>query len=130
MSDSLWIHGLQHARLLCSPLSPGVCSNLCPSSQWYYLITSSSAAHFCLQSLPASGSFPMSWLFTSGGQSTGASASAMNEYSGLISFTIDWFALAVQRMLKNHNLKNHQFFSTQPSLWSKSHSCTWFLEKL
>ena len=60
----------------------------------------------------------MSWLFTSGGQSTGASASAMNEYSGLISFTIDWFDLAVQRMLKNHNLKpsilqHSAFFTVQ-----------------
>ena len=77
VSDSLWPHGLQHARLLCPPLFPGVCSNLCPLSQWCYLTISSSAAtFFCLQSFPASVSFPMSWLFTSSGQSIGASASA------------------------------------------------------
>ena len=77
-SDSLWPHGLQHARLLCSPLFPRVCSNSCPLSQWCYLTTSSSVVpfSFCLQSFPASGSFPMSQLFTSDGQSIGASASA------------------------------------------------------
>ena len=70
MSDSLRPHGRQHARLPCPSLSPGVCSNSCPLSQWWYLTISSSAAlYFCLQSFPASGSFPMSWLFASGGQS-------------------------------------------------------------
>ena len=64
-------------RLSCSSLSPEVCSNSCSSSQWYHPTSSSSAAPFsCPQSFPASGSFPMSWLFTSGGQSSGASASA------------------------------------------------------
>ena len=69
---------LQHARLPCPSLSPEACSNSCPLSQWCYLTVSSAAApfSFCLQSLPASGSFPVSQLFTSGGQSTGASASA------------------------------------------------------
>ena len=77
MSDSLWSHGLQHARILYPLLSCGVCSNLCPLSQWCYLIISSSAAlfPFCPQSFPASRSFPVSWLFASGGQSIGASAS-------------------------------------------------------
>ena len=61
---------LQHTRLLCPPLSPRVCSNSCPLSQCCYLTISSSAAlfSFCLQSFPASGSFPMSWFFASGGQ--------------------------------------------------------------
>ena len=70
---------LQHARLLCSPLSPGVYSDSCPLSWWCYLNISSSVAPFsvCLQSFPASGSFPVSWLFTTGGQSTGASASVL-----------------------------------------------------
>ena len=78
VSDSLWPHGLQHARLLCPSPSPGVCSDSCPFSRWYYLTISSSAApfSFCLQSFPASGSFPMSHLFTSGGQSNGDSALA------------------------------------------------------
>ena len=71
-------HGLQHGRLLCPPLSPGVCSNLCSLSRWHYLAISSSVTSFsfCLQSFLASGSFPVSWLFASGGQSIGASASA------------------------------------------------------
>ena len=70
-------HGLQHARLPCSSPSPRVCSHSCPLN-WRYSITSSSAApfSFCLQSFPVSGSFPMSWLITLGGQSIGATASA------------------------------------------------------
>jgi len=62
-----WPHGQQHARLLCPPLSSGVCSDSCPLSQWCYLTISSSAApfSFCLQSFPASGSFPMSQFFAS-----------------------------------------------------------------
>ena len=71
-------HELQHARLPCPSLSPGVCSNSCPLSQWCYLTISSSVAPFCswLQSFPALGSFPMSRLFSSSGQSIEASASA------------------------------------------------------
>ena len=80
MSNSLWPHGLQHTRLLCHPLSPRVCSNSCPLSQWCYLTISSSTTpfSFCLQSFPASGSFPMCQLFASDGQSIGNSASAMS----------------------------------------------------
>ena len=71
MSDSLQPHGLQHARLPCPSQSPGVCSNSCPLNQWCHPTISSSAAPFssCPQSFPASGSFPVSQLFTSGGQS-------------------------------------------------------------
>ena len=78
VSNSLQPHGLQHTRLLCPPLSPKVWSNSCPLSQWCFLTISSSITpfSFCLQSFPASGSFPKSRLFTSGGQSIGASASA------------------------------------------------------
>ena len=78
VSDSLWPHGLQHGRLPCPSPSPEVCSNSCPLSQWYHPTISSSVIPFssCLQSFPASGSFLMSWFFTSGGQSIGASASA------------------------------------------------------
>ena len=74
----MWPHGLQYARLLCPPLSPRVFSNSCPLSQWCYLTISSSTApfSFCLQSFPASGSFPMCHLFASDGQSIGNSASA------------------------------------------------------
>ena len=69
--STLWLHGQQHTRPPCPPLSPGVCSSSCLWSWWRNLTISSSASHFsfCLQSFPASGSFPVSWLFTSGGQS-------------------------------------------------------------
>ena len=77
MSDSLWSHELQHTRLPYPSLSLRVCSNSCPLSQWCYPTISSSTAPFssCPQSFSASESFPMSWLFASGGRSTGASAS-------------------------------------------------------
>ena len=78
MSDCLRPHGLQHARLPCSSPTPRACSNLCLLSQWCYPNISSSVIPFssCLQSFPASGSFPISQLFTSGGQRIGVSASA------------------------------------------------------
>ena len=78
LSDSLWPHGLQHDRLLCPSASPRACSNSCPLSQWCHPTISSSVTLFssCPQSFPAWGSFPMNWLFTSGGQSIGASVSA------------------------------------------------------
>ena len=77
MSNSLQPHGLQHTRLPCPSPTPGACSNSCPSSRWCHLTISSSVGPFssCLQSFSASGSFPMFWLFASGGQSIGASAS-------------------------------------------------------
>jgi len=78
MSNSLIPHGLQHTRLPCPSPSPGACSNSYPLSQWCHTTISSSVTHFSsyLQSFPAPGSFPVSQLFTSGGQSIGASASA------------------------------------------------------
>ena len=77
-SDSLWPHGLQHTRPPCPSPTPGACSNPCPLSQWCHPTISSSVVPFssCLQSFPASLSFPMSQFFTSGGQSIGVSASA------------------------------------------------------
>ena len=70
-------HGLQHAKLPCLSPTPGAYSNSCPLSWWCHSTTSSSVVPFsCLQSFPASGSFQMSQLFTSGGQSIGVSASA------------------------------------------------------
>ena len=73
----LWSHGLQYARHPCPSPTPGACSNSCPSIRWCHPTISSSVIPFfsCLQSLPASGSFLMHWLFSSGGQRTGASAS-------------------------------------------------------
>ena len=96
MSDSLRPHGLQHARLPCPPVSPGVCSNSCALSWWCCLTISSSVTlfSFCLQSFPASGSFPMSWLIRWPKYwSFSFSISPSNEYSGLISFRTDWFDL-------------------------------------
>ena len=107
MSNSLWLHELKHARLPCPSPTPGACSNSCPSSQWWHPTISSSVIPFssCLQSFPASGSFPVSQFFTSSGQSIGVSASAPVlpvKYSGLVSIRMDWFdLLAVQETLKS-----------------------------
>ena len=111
----------------------------CPLSQWYRPIISSSFVPFfsCLQSFPASGSFPMSQLFTSSGQQTywsfNFSISPSNEYSGLVSFRIDWFDLlqskGLSRVFSNTTVQKHQFFSAQLSLWFNSHIHTWLLEK-
>ena len=112
MSDFLWPHELQLTMLPCPSQYPGNCSDSCPFSQWYHSTISFPAALFsCLQSFPASGSFPKSWYFASSDQSTGASAfSPSNEYSELLSFRIDRFdLLAVQGTLKSllqhHSLK-------------------------
>ena len=91
MSDSLWPHGLQHARPHCPSATHGVYLNSWPLSQWCHLTTSSSLIPFssCLQSFPASGSFQISQFFTSGGQSIGVSASA-----SILPMNIqDWFPL-------------------------------------
>ena len=107
VSNSLWPHWLQHARLPCPSLSHRVCSKSCPLSQGCHPTISSSVACIssCPQSSPASESFPMSWLFTPGGQkywSFSFSVSLSNEYSGLISFRIDWLdLLSVQGTLKS-----------------------------
>ena len=137
MSDSLPLHGLQHARLPCPSLSPGVCSNSYPLSRWCHPIISSSVVpFFCLQSFPASGSFPMSQFFISGGRSTTASASTsvlpMNiqgwfplGLTGLISL----LSKGLSRVFYSTTIQKHKFFSNQPSWWSNSHIHTWLLEK-
>ena len=107
ISNSSQPLGLQHARLSCPSPTLGAYSNSCPSSQWCHPTISSSVVPFSshLQSFPATGSFLVNQFFTSGGQSIGVSASS--QYSGLISFTIDWFhLLAVQGTLKS--LCQHQ----------------------
>ena len=114
--NSLQPHGLQHSRLPCPAPTPRIYSNSCPSSRWCHPAISSSVVPFasCLQSVPASGLFPKSQFFTSSGQSIGtlalASISPSSEYSGLISFRMDWLDLpAVQGTLKSllqhHSLK-------------------------
>ena len=95
VSDSLWPHEPQHARPPCPSPTPGVHSNSCPSSRWCHPAISSSVVPFssCPQSLPASESFPISQLFSWGGQSIGVSASASVlpiNLPGLISFRMDW----------------------------------------
>ena len=90
-------HRLQHTKLPCPSLSPRVCWNLCPWSRWFYPTISSSVTPFssCPQSFPASGFFPMNHLFTSGGQSTGASALA-----SVLSTNIQgWFPLELTNLI-------------------------------
>ena len=135
--NSLQPHGLQHPRLPCPSPSPGTCPDSCPLSQWCHPTISSSVVPFssCPQSFPASGYFPMSQLFTSGGQSIGASASA----SVLPMYFHGWFPLGLtgwtslqskglSRVFSNTIVQKHQFFGAQPSLCSNSHICTWLLE--
>ena len=136
--SSLWLHGIQHARLPYPSLFPGVCSNSCPLSWWCHLTISSSVTpfSFCLQSFPASPSFQMSQFFTSGGQSFGDSASA----SVLPMNIQDWFPIGwtgwislqskgLSRVFSNTTVQKHQFFGTQLSLRYNSHIRTWLLEK-
>ena len=139
MFNSLWLHELQHARFPCPSLSPIVCSNSCPLGQWCHQTISSSVIPFssCPQSFPDSGFFPMSRLFASGGQSTGASSSAsvlpMNiqgwfllRLTGLISLR----SKGLSRVFSSTTVQKDQFFGAQPSLWSSSHICAWLPEKL
>ena len=124
-SDSLWPHGLQHARLPCPSPTPGACSNSCLSSRSYYPTTSSSGIPFssCLQSFPALGSFPMSCFFTSGGQSIGVSASTsvlpMNTQDWSLVEWTGWISLqakGLSRVFSNTKVQKHQFVSAQLSL--------------
>ena len=137
-SNSLQPHGLQHARPPCPSPTLGVYPNSCPLSQWCHPTISSSVVPFssCLQSFPVSGSLQVSQLFTSGGQSTGVSASA----SVLPMNTQDWSPLRWTRWISleskgrsgvfsNTKVQKHQFFSTQLSLQSNSHIHTWPQEK-
>ena len=137
-SYTLGPHGLQLTRLPCPSPTPRTCSNSCPSSRLCHPAISSSVNPFssCLKSFPASGSFLMSQLFASDGQSIGASASA----SVLPMNIQDWFPLGLtgwislqskrlSRVFSNITVATHQFFSAQLSLLSNSHIYTWLLEK-
>ena len=136
MSDCLWLHGLQNTRLPCPSLSPGVCSNSCPLSQWCYLTISSFADpfSFCIQSFPVLRYFPTSWLFTSGKYwNFNFTISPSKENSELIYFRIEWLDLAIQGTLKSllqqPQFKSINFFSAHPALWFNSNTHTWLLEK-
>ena len=138
VSNSLWPHGLQYARSPCPSPTSRVYSNSCPLSRWCHPTISSSVIpfSFCLQSFLASESFQMSQFFTSGGQSMGVSAS-----TSVLPMTIqDWSPLGwtgwislqfkgLSRVFFNTTVQKHQFFDSQPSLWSNSHIHTWLLEK-
>ena len=131
-------HELQHSRLPCPSLSPGVCPNSCPLSWWCHPAISPSVTPFssCPQSFPSSRSFSMSWLFASGGQRIGASASA----SVLPMNIQDWFPVGLtglisllskglSRVFSSTTVQRHQFFRAQPCLLFSSHLCTWLLKK-
>ena len=138
MSDSLWPHESQHTRPSCPLPTPGVHSNSCPSSRWCHPAISSSVVPFssCPQSLPASESFPVSQLFSWGGQSIGVSGLASvlpkntqdespSEWTGWISMQ----SKGLSRVFSNTTVQKHQFFSAQLSSQSNSHIHTWPLEK-
>ena len=137
VSDSLRPRGLQHTRLPWSSPTPRAYSNSCPLSQWCHPAISSSVipcfSH--LQSFPASGSFPMSQFFVSGGQSNGVSASA-----SVLQMIQDWFpsgwigwislqSMGLSRVFSNTTVQKHQFFGVQLSSQSNSNIHTWLLEK-
>ena len=146
-----WCSVTQSCPTLCDPMdysmpgfcvlhspSPGACSNLYPLRRWCHLTILPSAVPIssCLQSFPASTSFPTCQFFASGGQSIGASASA----SVLPMNIQDWFPLGLtgfislqskglSRVFSSATVQKNEFFSAQPSLWSNSNICTWLLEK-
>ena len=137
VSDSLRPHKSQHTRPPCPSPTPGVHSDSRPLSQWCHPAVSSSVPFSsCPQSLPASESFPISQLFTWGGQSTGVSALASflpkksqgwppSEWTGWISLQ----SKGLSRVFSNTTVQKHPFFSAQPSPQSNSHIHTWLLEK-
>ena len=138
VSYSLWPHESQHARPPCPSPTPSVHPNLRPLSWWCHPAISSSVTPFSSspQSLPASGPFPMSQLFASGGQTTWVSAST----SVLPMNTQDWSPLGwtgwislqskgLSWVFSNTTVQKHQFFSAQLSSQSNSHIHTWPLEK-
>ena len=138
VSDSLRPHELQRARPPCPSPTPGVHPNPRPLSQWCPLTISFSVVPFssCPQSFPASGSFKMSQLFPSGGQSIGISASTsvlpVNIQDWFPLGWTDWISLqskGLSRVFSNTIAQKHQFFGTQLSLWYNSHIHTWLLEK-
>ena len=138
VSDSLWPHELQHARPPCPSPTPRVYSDSSPSSWWCHPTISSPIIPFssCPQSLPASGSFQMSQIFTWGGQSIGTSALAsvlpMNIQDWSPLGWSGWISLqskGLSRVFSNITAQKHRFFITQLSSQSNSHIHTWPLEK-
>ena len=120
MSNSLRPGGLQHARPLCPLPSPGACPNSCPSSQWWHptILSSVVPFSFCLHSFPASGSLLMSQFFASAGQVLEVQLQYSNEYSGLISFRIDWLDLLAEQGDPQESSPTPQFKSINSSVLS------------
>ena len=138
VSNSLWPHGPQHARPPCPSPTPGAHPNPCPLSRWCHPTISSSVVPSCScpQSFPASGSFPVSQLFTWGGQSIGVSASTsvlpMNTQGWWPLGWTGWISLqskGLSRVFSNTRVQKHQFFGAQFPLEPNSHIHTWLLEK-
>ena len=138
VSDSLQLHESQHARPPCPSQTPGVHSDSPPLSQWCHPANSSTVVPFssCPQSVSASESFPMSQLFTWGGQSTGVSALASclpkKSQGWSPSEWTSWISLqskGLSRVFSNTTVQKHQFFSTQLYSQSNSHIHTWPQEK-
>ena len=140
VSNALWPQGLQHSRLPCPSPTHGVYSNSCPLTQWCHPTISTSVTHFSshLQSFPAFLqsflTFPVSQFFTSVAWLQkywhfSFSISPFNEYSGLISFRMDWLDLLAVQVFSNTTVQKHPFFGAQISLESNSHIHTWLLEK-
>ena len=136
LSDPLWPHGQQLARLPCPSPTPWVYLNSCSLSRWHHPTISFSVIPFSshLPSFPASGSFPMTWFFASSGQSIGASApdlpmNIQDWFSFRMTGLISLLSKGISRVLSNTTVQKHQFFGAQPSLWSNSHIHTWLLEK-
>ena len=138
VSNSLWAHESQHARPPCPSPTPGVHPNSCASSWWWHPAITSSVVPFssCPQSLPASGSFQTSQLFTSGGQSIGVSALASvlpvnTQHWSPLGWT-GWISLqsrGLERVFSSTTIQKHRFFGAQLSSQSNSHIHTWPLEK-
>ena len=131
--NSLRPHGLKHSRPPCDSPSPEVCPSSCPLYWWCHpAISSSDTLFFCPQSFTASGTFPISQLFTLGDQNTGVSASA-----SVLSISIQgWFLLRLTSLISllskglsgvfsSTTVQKHQFFAALPSLQSSSHNLTW-----
>ena len=122
MSDSLQPHELWQARPPCPSLTPGIYSNSCPLSLWCHPIISPSVIPFfsCLQSFPESGSFPVSQIFASGGQSIGASASV----SVLPMNIQDWFPLGLTGL--NQYFLFLKYFINKLSVWFPLENIAWY----
>ena len=138
VSDFLWPHELQYTRPPCPSSTPGVYPNPYPSSRWCHTTISSSVVPFssCPQSFPASGSFQMSQLFASGGQTIGVSASTsvlpMNTQDWSLLGWTGWISLqskGLSRVFSNTTVQKHQFFGAQLSLCFNSHIHSWLFEK-